>query len=454
MTQRGGDGMKKIIMGTIFLFMVGAFFSAAAQADELAELKEQIEMMREQLNAQSKQMTDQAKQIEGQRRQIDVMQDKIMTLGPRKMAGTQGTSGPLEERVESLEKKFEEPWPSRLLSLKGKKVNFGGELELEFVDSQSDNATADSNPRFQIDKFVFKTDAVFTEDVSFYGEVEFSDSSVKLKQAYARFMHLPFDVSLRTGLAFPYIEVDRKTETNPINATAFGFRDTNIGLFAEGPLPGPLYWKGSVTNGFQLTTKSIGEDSAYAIIHESDDANDNNKNKEVSFALGVDKETDDIGAINLMGFGSWGKISDEDKTFLQGLTGYGASENEDVKSKAGVNVIYGLGDFTLTGQYIHAIDGDLTRDGWFLQPSYKFNGPEWAYFNAYEFVFRYNSLDVSLDDVFSDTSTWDRQTYTFALITEVTKNVLVKTEYNVNAEETGDGDVNNNEFLTQLEVKF
>lgn len=410
--------------------------------------------MQKQLKLQSQQMAEQTRQIEAQKQQMDLMQQKIAGLEPKRTVGASAPSGNIEDRVIALEEQLTEPWPSRLLSLKGAKVNIGGELELEFVDTQSDNATTDSNPRFQLDKFVFKADAALTDDTSLYGEIEFAKSSVKMKQAYAKFTHLPLDISLKAGLAVPYIDVDRKTETHTVNATAFGFRDPDIGLFAEGALPGPLYWKGSVTNGFLLTTKGTGEDSAYAIIHESDDANDNNKNKEVSFALGIDKELNNMGKINVMGFGAWGKISDEDKSFLQGITGYGASESEDDKSKGGVNLAYALGNFTLIGQYIHAIDGDLERDGWFLQPSYKLGGSDWKYFNAYEFVFRYNSLDVSLDDVFSAPETWDRRTYTLALISEVTKNVLLKTEYNINDEDTGSGDVNNNEFLTQLEVKF
>jgi len=40
------------------------------------------------------------------------------------------------------------------------------------------------------------------------------------------------------------------------------------------------------------------------------------------------------------------------------------------------------------------------------------------------------------------------------LITELAKNVKLKTEYYINDEKTGGRDVDNNELLVQLEFKF
>lgn len=60
----------------------------------------------------------------------------------------------------------------------------------------------------------------------------------------------------------------------------------------------------------------------------------------------------------------------------------------------------------------------------------------------------------NISNVFTDTLTWDREQHIVALITDVYKNIKLKTEYFMNEEKTGASRLANNEFLTHLEIKF
>ena len=148
-----------------------------------------------------------------------------------------------------------------------------------------------------------------------------------------------------------------------------------------------------------------------------------------------------------------GNISKEDIAFLQAIPGYGAS-TDDTQLLYGVNARLDAGRFTLIGQALKGETGRLDRKGWFIQPSYKIQLSDRPGFNAFEFVYRYNQLDVDLSNVFASPLTWDREQHVFAVITDVVQNIKLKTEYYLNREDTGGGGVDNDEFLVQLEVKF
>ena len=71
-----------------------------------------------------------------------------------------------------------------------------------------------------------------------------------------------------------------------------------------------------------------------------------------------------------------------------------------------------------------------------------------------EFLLRYEQYNVDLLRAPTDSRTWDRQTTTLAVTSEIVSGFKVKTEYYINDEDTGGADVANDEFLVQLEVKF
>ena len=131
------------------------------------------------------------------------------------------------------------------------------------------------------------------------------------------------------------------------------------------------------------------------------------------------------------------------------------TSNDDDQYRIGTNFNYILGNFNFLTQYINAEDGDLDRYAWFVQPSYKVKLPwDWKYCKAHDLLVRYGQYRVDTTTAFSKPCTWDREELTFAVITDIVKNIQLKTEYSINDEDTGNGDVNNNELLMQLKVKF
>ncbi len=75
-------------------------------------------------------------------------------------------------------------------------------------------------------------------------------------------------------------------------------------------------------------------------------------------------------------------------------------------------------------------------------------------FTGFEFLVRYEDYNVDLTRDPTDSRTWDRETVTLAVLTDVVKNTKIKTEFYINEESTGGPDVDNNEVLVQLEIKF
>ena len=160
-------------------------------------------------------------------------------------------------------------------------------------------------------------------------------------------------------------------------------------------------------------------------------------------------------------------------------SGYGISE-ADNSSRYGFGVDYFLAakslfprwkknvrkqdGLRLGFQYINAEDGDLLRDGWYTQASYRFSFGKLVgnrYFRSIEPLVRYGVLNVDAPGSggapFKDPSlpgTWDRQALTIGALLEVTGDIFMKFEYVMNTEDSGGADVNNDEMLIQLLLTF
>ena len=130
-------------------------------------------------------------------------------------------------------------------------------------------------------------------------------------------------------------------------------------------------------------------------------------------------------------------------------------------NNAEVNNEMNVSDFNLFTQYIYAVDGAVKRDGFYIQPSYVIGlNSESAFFNSIRLLYRFNTLDVRANDVSDNLPTspftWDRQTHSVAVNLQIHSYVLFRNEYHFNLEATGAdrNKVSNNEFLSQLEVRF
>ena len=424
-----------------YLVLTVAFsfcFASAAYADELSDLKEQIKITQKQMEEQQKQMK--AIQVKLERLEAE-RAERIKA--PEEMA----------ERVVALEEKLKKPYDGGFLSRKGAKFELGGELEFEFVDTERDNATSEPDPHFQIDQLYLYPKVTFKDNLLLSADIAIKTGSISMEEVWAKFSGLPLNSWIEAGVNDMFIaDIDRKTESEILIETAF-YRDDDMGLKIGGEPLDWLYWRASITNGLKLDQKGPSEDNSYKIIHDTTNSSNASKRSMLGVGLGLKHSLGEFGKIDVLPFFYSGKLSSADVEFLKAIPGYGTATDDD-KIRYGFNTRYDIGNFTFIGQLLKAEDGKLDRTGWFIQPSYKVKVSAWSMFNVYELVYRYNDLDVDLANTTANTLTWDRKQHVIGLITDIYKNVKLKTEYYINEEDTGGEDVNNNEFMTQLEIKF
>lgn len=350
-----------------------------------------------------------------------------------------------------------------VISLREAKLEIGGELELEMIDAERDGrAMTDSTgtaiggtnnpfPKMSIDKIVITPKVHLDADVLFKADIEFGpDKPVKLDEAWIKISGLPLNSWLTFGQEDSFIHVSRKTESYPILGHAF-WQDEDLGVFMGGK-QGPFYWRFSVTNGRRLKDREAGEDKVFPITSDDDDNAENNRGKQFGIGLGLNHHFKAGHRIDLLPFWYTADLSAKDVAYLNKITNYTGGNNNS-QTRYGFNLDYILGGFSFFAQYMGAEDGGMDRDGWYMQPAFKqkLGMPR---LKSIEFLVRYEEYNVDLVTAPTDSRTWDRQALTFAVISEMTRGFKVKTEYDLNNEDTGGADVDNNELLVQLEVKF
>ena len=341
-----------------------------------------------------------------------------------------------------------------VLSLRGGMVQFGGELELEYVKSEkNDDPGNNSDARMKLDKVVLTTKVKFADQITFQSDIEsVPDKSIKVDEAWVKFGGLPYDTWVKVGLEDMFMKPHRKTESHPILGHAF-WQDEDLGVYIGGD-HGIIYWRASATNGRRLKDRKIQEDDVFPITTDDDDNVEKNSNKQVGAGLGVNVPVGENHHIDILPFYYTATLSDDDVTYLQGISTYEGDIDDDDQDRFGVNVELVAGNGTIFGQYMMGTDGDMERKGWYSQLSYKVDLPEGNIIKSVEPLFRYEDYKVDLTADPTDSRTWDRQTTTLAVIIEIVKNLNFKAEYYMNDEDTGNGDVDNDEFLAQLEAKF
>ena len=354
-------------------------------------------------------------------------------------------------RIETAQKKADV-----LISLKGADIRLGGELEVEFRDTQKDNGISDSHARFQFDKFVLKPEVSFKDaNISLKGEIEFKEDEAFFAEGGVYFKNLPLNSKIFVGLEDRFIGISRKTESYPLLGTVL-WRYEQLQINWEAELS-PFYWGIAFGEGLRLGTKQVSEDPSYKMLADKRNVSHKTGHPEYGVKLGVKPDIGNLGTIDVLGFGFWGKLSDDDKAILSSkLPNYNSTS--DKMRRYGGRAVYNykfdkLRKLTLVGEYAQLEDGKLKRDGWYLQASHKWKFKR-TYFKSFEPLIRYGRFDADWEKSFSKPCSWDREMLTIALITELARNVKLKTEYYINDEKTGKEEVDNDEFLVQLEFKF
>ena len=371
----------------------------------------------------------------------------------------------LEERVETLEMWMKEP-PQYIKSYEGDKIKIGGELEFEFVKTQDDEdfPLGPKNPegRFQVDKVRLKAKAKARDDIEFKFELDFEIDGVEIDETYLTIKDIvASDQEISLGLQDRFISdsIERLTEGSPMARTAF-WRYPDLGIQYKGKYES-VYWCASLTNGLviydedDLNTKQIGEDKGKRdkIIRDDTKTKDPNENKQVGIGLGLAPNIGDLGFLDVLAFGYFSKLSDDELDALDTLPGAPADNEDKTQGRYGANLAYTKDALEVYAQYVKAEDSFLLRHSWFVQASYKLD-LALRYLKAIQPLVRYGEYRTNRTPEEDEYLTWDRKRCTIALLNHIEERVILKLEYAINDEKTGGEKPKNDEFLAQLEYKF
>lgn len=363
----------------------------------------------------------------------------------------------LERRVETLEEseeKYEKGW---LRSMRRNWFELGGELQLEYRDTQSEqdspaDITDDPYGRFQIDHMRLSPRVRFSDDILLEADLDAGQQATSdLQELYLLWRNLPLDSQLTIGQQKKFFRPKRRTESYPLAGTAF-WHDRDLGITLSSQVD-PLYAYVSVMNGLRLNDDEIGEDNSFPIVADDLDDLKANERKEIGAGIGWTGKSKTWGRLDLMLFGTWDELSADDEDFLLRLSRFTVFGGDNDRSRYGFNAEYDLGDWNLFSQYITSEDGALERDAWYVQTSYTFE-TDLDYLLSIEPLLRYGELNLNFDPFPANSMLWDRQRWTFATILELLEDIRLRAEYTLNDEETGDGDIRNDEALLQLEMRF
>ncbi|MFH2138542.1 MAG: hypothetical protein ABII88_08535 [Candidatus Omnitrophota bacterium] len=397
-------------------------------------------------------ISSRAEESGGVEAQLQAMQGKIDKLEKDNMA-KDNNAKILESRISALEAEENKPDDDKgMISIKGAKLDIGGELEYEFVKTKKHAAVNEKAPYFQLDKFVLSAKAALSDDVYFKGVIEFYRTALEARNMVVCFNNLPQDSFLKVGIDDRFMAPDRKTERYPLSGNAF-WRDTAQGIFCGGQLE-DISWDISYTSGYEIDQRAITEDNSLMMLHDDRRTTNYTSPGEFGVGLGLTKDCPLGGKGEIMLFGYQSKMSAADETFLRtNVTGY-ASRKRD-QSRYGINFNYAICKANLFAQLIQAQDGAMDRDAWYVQPSYKIKLADRDFFSSIEPLFRYGRLSTDINPAAGDILTWDREEFTFAILADLYKNTKLKTEYTIDRLDQGTaGTKNYGEFVIQLEVQF
>lgn len=383
-----------------------------------------------------------------------------------------------------------------LLKIEKKGFSIGAELKTGFLIPQGDmdyefyrgdpaiSHDNEKRSKFRIDRLMLIPQMNVGETIVAYAELEAFTNRNQGESTFFREGHLSFylpkNLFVKVGLEDRWISPEfmatnelrgdnkKLTEVFPINGTAF-WEDEDLGVTFGGNhsvrKEHMVYWRTSIANGLRLEHDEITRNQIYPLVHDdrhSQSLNlDLSDNKEFGFGLGFKNYFwSDFMTVDTLAFLFEKSLVTQDIDFLTSVIPNYVSNSRESK-RIGFNNEIHLSRFNLFSQYVYARDGHLRRHGFYFQPSYfmEFKAKR-SYFNAVRFLYRFNILNVGgrgIDDnVSTSPFTWDRIAHSFAAHIQIYPQVLLKNELHLNLERVDSSwnPVNNNEFLSQLEVRF
>ncbi len=252
--------------------------------------------------------------------------------------------------------------------------------------------------------------------------------------------------------------------------------------------PGELKLHFSIGNGYEFEDRKVGRDNApfNQILVDSRNFEPPLSMREIGVGVGYERDFRELGEVEVLGFYYNDELTDDSVDFLQtnltefeidGITprrGYGISD-ERKKDRLGVNIGYhfesyhlfkvlGIEDVMnakrgdglyLFYQWISSTDGDLDREGWYAQGSFRISNPaRWRFLRTIEPVVRYGELNPDIERIPGLPLTWYRSQWLLGAVFGIAPGIFIRTEYTFNRESTGAGSLRNNEFLVQFLAIF
>lgn len=348
-------------------------------------------------------------------------------------------------------------------SAKGAHFDFAGEFEFEFLSPGED--ASDENQHFQVDKFVFQPKLKVGDGITASAQIYVTEGSAYLNEAHVKFVGLPGGSWIDAGHYERWLKSHhgRKTEGYSLMGTAFYRDDSNT--VTLGGESGPAFWMFSAGHGLDIGSKQVAEDSYSDNKFMHDDTGghgDVSDAMEIGANVGFKTKVGDVGNIDVMGFYYMDELSETDiDTLGSKFPSYADTSNTD-KTRFGVSAKATFSGATVYGGFVSATDGEIDRTAWVAEAWYHIkhgSGGDW--FTGCMPVVSYSDYKIDADqekDVGKPWS-WDRQKLMVACIVDLYKNTKLKVEYYKNSEDMGDAagdddELENDEFLVQLEFKF
>ncbi|MBC8184075.1 hypothetical protein H8E88_23535 [candidate division KSB1 bacterium] len=352
-------------------------------------------------------------------------------------------------------------------------IQFGGEVEMEFVDVEGKGGFAHReftyqkvrtrSPHMRIDKAVLETKIFYSEFLTYEIQFRFGDDGNRVDKHFARLQLPSLYTRFEMGKNRPFIRADRRTEGYPLIGTAnWKGREYHITSETKYPLGEHVDLIGGVSFAMKrpLGSDDAAEDKSFKILVYDDYDDKDGQTFEYGAMFGFKAY-----GLSALGWYYTGKLIDDFdwKTQLsQYLSDYNSLGDQTDKTHYwyGGRVGYDAHNIHARGEYIKTMDGLLPRFGYYGEVSYFIKSvANFLPVKGIEPLVRYGALNV-LDHPrqLGTPETWDRQMTTIALLTHLDDYLSLKFEYYLLNEETG-GDppedkVKDNQFLMQVNFKF
>jgi hypothetical protein len=333
-----------------------------------------------------------------------------------------------------------------------KAFSFGGKLRLNMIFPQQDPAIQEPKEHCRIEKLILEPAVRLSDEIRSLASIELEQNEAELTILVVEFHNRTENSRFRFGLDERFIKPRRATEHFPLANTAFS-RDEEMGIFYAGDFRS-WYVRASLCQGLELNLKQAGEDESCRLLHDHSKTNNYSGIREYGLGLGTRHNFGTVACVDILAFGYLNTLSANDIVTLKTeLPGY--VSDDIVQSRAGLIMDTAWKHLHMYGQLIYARDGQVNRNAWYIQPSYTFTLPfDWKYCRKNEFLSRYGRYTIDTTRVFVNTATWNRDELSFAMLTTIMENLVLKNEYTFYGEETGGNSVSNDEFVMQMELKF